>query len=105
MARNRHRVATGAALAANLAAAALTLMVARQPTGPGGPDQGLYECTLWFMVITLLLLAAYNACLLYCSRQDEGKELCYYNCLLWWIYMDILVVLGYLTCLVNAVWF
>jgi hypothetical protein len=105
MPRNRLRVITGAALAANLAAAALTLMIARQPTGPGGPDQGLYECTLWFIVIEFLLLAAYYACILHCESQDEGRELCYRNCLLWWIYMDILVVLGYLTCLVNAVWF
>jgi len=105
MPKNQLRVFTGAALVANLAAAALTLAL-RPPTGPGDPNAGLYECTLWFMTLELLLLAGYYACLLYCERgSDEGKELCYYYCLRWWIYTQLMVVLGYLICLVNAVWF
>jgi hypothetical protein len=63
MSSNRLRVIIIAALAATLAALALTLAL-QPPTGPDGPGTTLYDCSVFLIYSELVILAAYYACIL-----------------------------------------
>ncbi|MCC7548394.1 MAG: hypothetical protein IT532_11570 [Burkholderiales bacterium] len=100
------RLMIGAALVVNLVAAALTLAL-RPPTGPDDPGTSIYDCTLWHTFAQLLVLSAYYACILYCSRAvNEGEEraICYTNCLKVWILAEFAVLIMYLVCVISTIW-